>query len=116
MATDEKATRKLVDIPTVMVLGGSRDFLVRCSDAAANAGALTVQCGLDKAASVAAERLPLAILVTEELYAFDPSSFYALARDVRAVLVPLRESVSTPDLEAIVARAIQTTQRTRPRP
>src|SRR5204863_79360 len=58
------------------------------------------------AATAAAERRPLAIVMLDDLYAFDPEEFAALARDVRASMVRVEEDIPAAKLALLLMAAI----------
>jgi hypothetical protein len=65
------------------------------------------ECGFMTAPTVAAERRPLAILLPMDIYAFDPSAFDALARDVQASLVRVDEDIPAGQLELLLTAAVE---------
>jgi hypothetical protein len=75
---------------SVVVIGGP-DTLIeavrRASTLATNARLVTTDIA-GAATQVASER-PFAIVVSDEIYAFDADEFDALARDVKSVLIAL---------------------------
>lgn len=81
-------TREMVRIDAVLVVGGSqaligavREVVVRIRRAD------LVTCEMREAATRAASLRPFAIVMSEELHAFDSTEFAALARDVGAELI-----------------------------
>ena len=79
-------TKKLTNVPTVLVLGEDRPPEL-ITEIAAEVGAATRASSLALAATTAASIRPVAILLTEELYAFDRAGFEALAWDVGARII-----------------------------
>ena len=75
---------------TLLVVGGPQ-LLIECARKAATAvpGAEVVTCELRDAPTRVAELWPFAIVMSEDLYAFDSAEFDALARDVKARLITL---------------------------
>ena len=73
---------------TVLMVGGPQ-ALDECTQRAAKAVpmAQVVTCELRDAPTKVAELWPFAIVMSEDLYAFDSAEFDALARDVRARLI-----------------------------
>ena len=73
---------------TVLVVGGPQ-VLIECTQQAALSvpPAEVVSCELRDAPTRVAELWPFAIVMSEDLYAFDSAEFDALARDVRARLI-----------------------------
>src|SRR5690349_15776951 len=95
--------------PTVLAVGCPTDLLDCCRRVLPRIGALLRVCSLEMATSTATERPPLAIVMLEELYAFDPEELSALARDVRATLVLIGEDVDEDALEEKLGTAISKT-------
>ncbi|APR85067.1 Hypothetical protein A7982_10416 [Minicystis rosea] len=56
--------------------------------------------------NLVAELRPLAIVVTQEVYDFDPLEFDALARDVSSSLLRVEEDISEAMLELLLGAAI----------
>ena len=76
----------------VVVVGGPRELIDATRQAAGIAAAARVETAeLASAATVVATHRPFAIVMSEDVYAFDSAEFDALARDVNATLlkVPL---------------------------
>jgi hypothetical protein len=73
---------------TVLVVGGPQ-ALVECVERSSRTvpRAEVVTCELREAATKVAELWPFAIIMSEDLYAFDSAEFDALARDVRSRLI-----------------------------
>ena len=79
----------------VVVVGGPRELIDATRQAAGIAAAARVETAeLASAATVVATHRPFAIVMSEDVYAFDSAEFDALARDVNATLlkVPLDDS------------------------
>ncbi len=73
------------DVPYVVTAGCDERVVRLCRFAAATAAnALVYEATMAEITSVAVSRRPFAIVMSEHLYAFDPTEFDALARDVRA--------------------------------
>ncbi|WP_157906857.1 MULTISPECIES: hypothetical protein [Sorangium] len=81
-----------------------------CLAVAPGCGVLLHRCDAATAATIAAERRPLAILLSNSIYARDPADFEALARDVRSTLLRLDEEVSERELEAMLNGALRETR------
>jgi hypothetical protein len=81
---------------TVLVVGGPQ-LLVECARNASSAvpAAEVVTCELRDAPTRVAELWPFAIVMSEDLYAFDSAEFDALARDVKARLITLTIDTGT---------------------
>ncbi|HEY2734893.1 MAG TPA: hypothetical protein VGI70_12950 [Polyangiales bacterium] len=90
MSKSRRPTLEHSPVIAVIVIGGP-DTLVdatrRAVALATNARVVTTDIA-GAATNVARER-PFAIVVSDEIYAFDAAEFDALARDVRAVLIAL---------------------------
>ena len=99
--------------PAVLVVSCPPDLVARCAEAAESLALALQEGGFLAAATIAAERRPLAIVMTEDVYAFDPDAFDALARDVRASLVRVEEDIPTAKLELILEVAIEDAARRR---
>lgn len=110
---NERATAKPVHIPTVLAVGCSDALLARCWEALAGLGVMVRDCEPALAATLAAARQPLAIVVSTEAYALDPDELEALARDVRATLLRVDESADGPELAAALAGAVRAASRRR---
>jgi len=79
----------------VVVVGGPRELIDATRQAAGIAAAARVETAeLATAATVVATHRPFAIVMSEDVYAFDSAEFDALARDVNATLlkIPLDDS------------------------
>jgi hypothetical protein len=86
---------------TVLVVGGPH-ALIACTEQAARSvpPAQVVSCELRDAPTRVAELWPFAIVMSEDLYAFDSAEFDALARDVRARLITVTVDASSAIVEA----------------
>jgi hypothetical protein len=111
------STQKVVRIAVVLVVGGSRSLLdaVHGCTSSVNA-AEVVSCDVRQAATRAAELRPAAIVMSEEVYAFDSAEFDALARDVRAQLITAESdawgAIRSPDeLRTRIRSALEHRQR-----
>ena len=77
--------------PVVLVVGGP-DELVEAARRTAQRESPTItveRCGAPDAASVASGLRPFALVLSQDIYGFDPDEIAALARDVQADLVVL---------------------------
>ncbi|WP_437565229.1 hypothetical protein [Sorangium sp. So ce542] len=81
-----------------------------CLAVAPGCGVLLHRCDAATAATIAAERRPLAIILSNGVYAMDPAEFDALARDVHSTLLRLDEEVSERELEAMLSGALRETR------
>jgi hypothetical protein len=74
----------------VVVVGGPRELIEATRLAAGIAAAAKVETAeLANAATVVATFRPFAIVMSEDVYAFDSAEFDALARDVNATLLKI---------------------------
>lgn len=100
---------------TVVVVGGPPALVEATQLVAQLLPRVSVQsCAVPQAATTVAKALPFAIVMSEDVYVFDPHEFDALARDVRAKLVqvpsdqsavdPLARLLRTPLVSALRAR------------
>jgi len=92
--------------PTVLVLNAPDCFLAQCRTAVASLGASIVDGGIVRAGELVAEHRPCAIVVTDDVYAFDRSGLNRLALDNDAHLVVWSEEVDGHQLEPLLAGAI----------
>ncbi|MFT3775123.1 MAG: hypothetical protein QM820_57990 [Minicystis sp.] len=92
--------------PTVLTIGCSTELQQRCADALAAIGAVLKHGELPQAPTLVAERRPLAIVLPQALYDFDPLEFDALARDVSASLLRVDDDMPTAMLELLLGAAI----------
>lgn len=75
-------------MPVVVVVGGPKSLIDATRQAAQVAASANVETAeLSDAANVVATCRPFAIVMSEDVYAFDAAEFDALARDVNATLV-----------------------------
>lgn len=75
---------------TVVVVGGPRELIEATRQAAGIAAAARVETAeLANAATIVATCRPFAIVMSEDVYAFDAAEFDALARDVNATLLKI---------------------------
>jgi hypothetical protein len=112
---NERATTKPVHIPTVLAIGCSDILLARCWDCLAGTGVLVRDCEPALAATLAATRHPLAIVVARATYDLDRDELDALARDVRAALLPVDERVSDRELHDALVGAVRSSMHRRER-
>jgi hypothetical protein len=80
--------------PIVLVAGGPDELFSAAQRVAEiESPSITVQaCGAATAASVAASVRPFALVLSQDIYAFDPEEFSALARDVQTELIVVKLS------------------------
>jgi hypothetical protein len=90
MSKSRRPTLEHKPVIAVVVIGGP-DALIeavqRVTSMATNARVVTTD--IASAATHVARERPFAIVVSDEVYAFDSAEFDALARDVRAALIVL---------------------------
>lgn len=108
MPGGDQPTVRPVSAPTVLTIGCSPSLEQHCGRALVTLGALLQRTPLEGAATVAAERRPLVIVMPQALYEFDPEEFDALARDVGASLLRVDDDVSEPVLEMLLGPALET--------
>jgi len=90
MPTDDRPTAKQLHVPIVLIVGGGDDLAVVVEEAAVAAQVLVSRCSVDDVATVAAEVRPLVLVMSDEVFLFDPESFRALARDIHSRLLTVR--------------------------
>lgn len=99
---------------TVLVVGGPNG-LFEIAERAARAVpmATVISCELRDAATRVAELWPFAMVMSDDLYAFDSAEFDALARDVRARLITVRVvgSTSVPSESELGAKLLEAFRR-----
>lgn len=99
-AVGSEPTLRPVRVPVVLVAGGPEELVLAARHAAAQESpTITVEaCGAVSVASVAASLRPFALVISEDIYTFDPTEFAALARDVHAELVVIKITPTTAKL------------------
>ena len=98
----------------VLILGMSSECYWRCRDEVAHAGGAPVEASLATATNDALRWRPHVILLTEDVYSFDPPRFVALAEVVGACLAVMgSEDEPADDLRRRVAAAITAAYRQR---
>jgi len=101
MARNDAPTLRQMHVPVALVIGCAKDIVQVVEDAALSAQVLVAECTVAEATNAAAEMRPLVMIVSEDVYAFDPDSFEALAQDVRSqVLTVPTENVKPEELNA----------------
>lgn len=106
MPSGNQRTQTAVTAPTVLTIGCSPELRQRCAQALTAIGTILKHGELAQAPTLVAERRPLAIVLPQELYDFDPSEFDALARDVSASLLRVEDDISEAILEMLLGAAI----------
>ncbi len=92
--------------PTILVLNAPDGFLAQCKAAVVSLGATMIDGGIVRAGELVTEHRPCAIVVTDDVYAFDRSGLNRLALDNDAHLVVWSEEVDGHQLEPLLAGAI----------
>lgn len=92
--------------PTVLALNAPERFFAACREAVAEHGAKVVDGSLVRAAELAAEHRPCAIVVTEDVYAFDREGLERLALDHDAALVAWDEDAEAAHLAPLLVSAV----------
>jgi hypothetical protein len=92
----------------VLLVAGTPRLAERCAQAASGGLAGIVECELAETATQAARWRPFAIVVIEDVYAFDRGEFEALARDVGARLVVVPNDDTPADALSAKLRAAAT--------
>jgi hypothetical protein len=98
----------MMQIEAVLFVGESKALLRVVRDSVRKLGrADVVTCAVRNVQTRAAELRPFAIVIHEEMYAFDSAEFDALARDVRAALIVVnsREERVAEDIDQRLATA-----------
>ena len=87
----------------LVAVSPSEELLAACRESTRYVGATNVEVtGVKSVATDVAKWRPFAIVIEEELFAFDPSEFIALARDVAAEVVTVPTSLGRDELVAIL--------------
>ncbi|MBI3200609.1 MAG: hypothetical protein IT377_27895 [Polyangiaceae bacterium] len=96
-------------VPCALLVGVDSKLATLCRQSTAiAAGARLELCDMASVTSRAAELRPFAVIIPRELLDFDPSELIALARSVRASLIPLEtDRVSTQLGRAELVRALR---------
>lgn len=92
--------------PTVLALNAPDNFLAQCKTAVASLGATLVDGSIVRAGDLVAEHRPCAIVVTDDVYAFDRSGLNRLALDNDAHLVVWSEEADGHQLQPLLEGAI----------
>jgi hypothetical protein len=104
--TTDRSTLTALMAPAVVAIGCSPELVARCARALEGMGLALRTCDFLNSATVVAERRPLAMVMVEDLYAFDPDEFDALARDVQASLVRVEDDIPLAKLELLLSTAV----------
>ena len=106
MPRADPTTMRPVTVPTVLTIACSLQIERRCARACARIGAVLKHGKLERAPTLVAERRPLVIVLPQEVYAFDPLEFDALARDVGASLLRVGDDTPEAVLEMLLGPAL----------
>jgi len=95
---DANSTLRPLPAPMVLVVGGPEALVLAARQVAhAESPTISVQgCDVAEAINIATRHRPFAIVMSQDVYAFDPNELAALARDLQAELVVLKVSRVTP--------------------
>jgi hypothetical protein len=103
-------TEKNVVVPIVLVVG-SADLTARCREVLRQPGATPAhvkESDVSSTANMVARWRPLAIVMTEDLYAFDGPEFDALAKDVKSVVIRVpRERITAEELQPLLLPVVE---------
>jgi hypothetical protein len=93
--------------PKIVTLNAPPAFLEQCKSAASSLGALVVDAALANAAATFEEHRPAAVVVTEDVYAFDRATLNRLALEVDAVLVVWSDDLQGKELAPLLDGAVK---------
>jgi len=93
----------VVCVPCVLVVGCPEGLTLRAHDAAVSVGAAARMCGLVTLERALELYRPLAIAMTEDLYAFDPARFSRVARENGAEICTMRDDFEERELAELLA-------------
>ena len=117
MARREAKTVPVHELPTVLVVGCSREFGQRCREAAAKAGAIVRAVEVEMAAAMAGTCHPLAIVILGGVYDAAQANYDELARtNLSNVVRVADEQIAQEELEPAVLTAIAATRQQRGQP
>lgn len=106
MPRGEQTTLTAVTPPTVLTIGCPPEIQERCARALGSFASILRHCELAQAPNVVAMRRPLAIVIPQVVYDFDPQEIDALARDVGASLLRVEDDMPEELLEMLLGAAI----------
>lgn len=106
-ASTDKPVPKPARTPKVITLNAPERFLAQCKQAAQSLGAEVIDAKLVDAASALEEHRPCAVVVTEDVYAFDRATLNRLALDIDAVLVVWSDDVEGKQLAPLLEGAVE---------
>jgi hypothetical protein len=100
---DQRPTPLITHVPLVLAVGCPPSMVQRCMEVATPWGVVIAESDLMNMRTEAARARPIALLMTRDVYAFDPEEFQALAQDVGAVLVVARsEAFAATQIERLL--------------
>ncbi|MFO0616610.1 MAG: hypothetical protein U0414_28715 [Polyangiaceae bacterium] len=107
MARRSRVPTIITELSNVVVLiGGSPRLAEAARRAALSAcGARVTTATVEMAATVATASRPFGLIVPKDIYEFGGSEFDALARDIRAELIVVPDSIQSPVLTALIIEA-----------
>ncbi len=103
---NETATTKVRPIPCIVAVGLSSYWLKCCREASFLAQAAVIDSELVSLSTLVSQLHPLAIVLPQHVYAFDPNSFEDLANATGSQLVVLPEEITSSELHSIVLSAV----------
>lgn len=106
MARENQTTLTAVTAPTVITIGCSPALQALSERCLGSMKVLIKHSELAQAPTIAAQRRPLAIVIPEDLYEFDPREFDALARDVGASILRVEEDIDPATFETLLGAAV----------
>jgi hypothetical protein len=110
----EAKTVPVHELPTVLIIGCSREFVERCREGAAKMGAIVRTSEPATVEAMASTCKPLALVLTEAAYRSASATYDALAERVQSKLVTVAdEGVAREELEALVVEAVSHVRRMR---
>jgi hypothetical protein len=110
----EAKTVPVHELPTVLVIGCTREFVDRCREGAAKTGAIVRATDLTGAETMASTCHPLALVLTVQHYEANRLRFDELASSAESTLVRVaNEAISQDELEVMVVTAVTEARRVR---
>src|SRR5262249_22982984 len=91
----------------LLVIGGDGTFVDRCRESAEMLGASFTQTSVAEATASATKLLPRALVVADEVHAFDPAGFRALAARVDAALVVVAQDMPPRSIMSTIVHALR---------
>jgi hypothetical protein len=94
---ETESTLRPLRVAVVLVAGGPEELVAAARRVVgAESPAIVVEaCGALTTASMATQLRPFALVLSHDIFAFDPDEFSALARDIQADLVVLKVTGAT---------------------